>query len=154
LSELDKKLLEALQKDGRISYTELAEKYDANVSTVSNRVQRLMDRGVLKIVGVVNPFKAGNSFVADFRLKIALPRLQSAIEILKEIQEVRFIAATTGTYNVVLEIYTSSNEELNRIMNEKIGSIEGVISIDTSVILEVHKQSYNYDIHLHNGFSD
>jgi len=150
MSELDELILTELQKDGRKSYTELAELFNANVSTVSNRVQRLIDKGILKIVGVVNPFKTGNSFVADIKMKVEISKLPTVIEQLKPIQEVRFIAACTGSYNLLIEVYTSSNNELYRIINEKLGQIEGIKEFETSVLLEVHKQSYDFRVNLDN----
>lgn len=149
LDELDKKILEALQKDGRMSYTEMAEMFNANVSTVSNHIQRLKDNGILKVVGVVNPFKTGNPFVADIRLKVNLSKLQSVINKLKNIKEVRFIAGITGSFNLVIEVYTSSNEELYQLISETFGEIDGIEDIDTSVVLEVHKQSYNFGVQLY-----
>lgn len=148
LTELDKQILEALQKDGRMSYTELAERFNANVSTISYRVQRLTESGILKIVGVVNPFKTGNSLVADIKLQINLFKLDSAILQLNQIQEVRFIAACTGTHNLLIEVYTTSSGELYQIIKNKIGKIEGVENIETSILLEVHKQSYDFGVNI------
>lgn len=148
MSELDELILEELQKDGRKSYTELAEMFDANVSTVSNRVQRMIDKGVLKIVGVVNPFKTGNAFVADIKLKVAISETAAVIEKLKSIQEVRFLATSTGSYNLLAEVYASSNSELYDILNEKFAKIEGIQEIETAILLEVHKQSYDFRVKL------
>lgn len=153
MSELDTLLLQELQKDGRKSYTELAEKFGANVSTVSNRVQRLIDNGVLKIVGVVNPFETGNTFVADIKMKVEIPKLEKVVEELSAIQEVRFLVSCTGPYNLLLELYTSSNDELYKIINGKLGVIDGIKEIETSIILKVHKQSYDFGVNLGKGKS-
>lgn len=148
LTKLDQQLLEELQKDGRKSYTELAEKFEANVSTVSNRIQRLIDKDILKIVGVVNPFKTGNSFVVDLKIKTELRKLEKVIDELSAINEVRFIASTTGTYDLIAEVYTPSSYDLHQLITEKINKIDGILELDTSVLLKVHKQSYNFGVRL------
>lgn len=148
MSDLDELLLEALQKDGRKSYTELADMFNANVSTVSNRVQKMIDQGVLKIVGVVNPFKTGKSFVADIKMKVAISELDEVISQLQAIPEIRFIAACTGSYNLIIEVYTASNNELYELIREKLGKIKGIEGMETSILLEVHKQSYDFGVKL------
>lgn len=144
LTELDIKLLKELQKDGKKSYTQLAEQFNTTVATVSNRVQRLIDQGVLKIVGVVNPIKTGNPFVCIFGMKVKIDKYQSVIDKLHMIKEVRYIAASTGVYNLFVEVVTSSNTELYRIIREEFSQIEGIESMESSIILEVHKQSYDF----------
>src|SRR5699024_5953407 len=120
--------------------------FDANVSTVSNRVQRLIDEGVLKIVGVVNPFKTGNPFVADIKMKVTLAKLNSVIDELKAVPEVRFLAACTGAYDLLVEVYTTSNSELYRIIKDELSKIDGIIEVESSVLLEVYKQSYDFGV--------
>lgn len=145
---LDKKLLEALQKDGKRSYTELAEVFETTVGTVSNRVQRLMDQGILRIVGVVNPIKTGNPFIAIFGVKIKMGELESVLEELNNIDEVRYVAATIGKYDLIVELVTSSNVEFYRILKEKFSKIDGIKEVESSIILEVHKQKYDFGVRL------
>jgi len=148
LDELDIKLLEALQKDGKKSYTELATQFGTTVGTVSNRVQRLMDQGILRIVGVVNPRKTGNPFVSIIGMNIHLSKLQQVIDKLSEIKEVRYIAASTGVYNLFIEVITSSHQEFYRILTDELGKIDGIERIDSSIVLEVHKQTYDFGVRL------
>lgn len=148
MDELDKNLLEALQKDGKRSYTELAEVFETTVGTVSNRVQRLMDQGILRIVGVVNPIKTGNSFMGIFGVKVKIEKLQSVIDQLSAIEEVRYIAATIGTYDLIVEIITSSNVEFYRILREEFSNIDGIERMESSIILNVYKQTYDFGVRL------
>ncbi|MFD1038425.1 Lrp/AsnC family transcriptional regulator [Virgibacillus byunsanensis] len=144
LSDLDIKLLKELQKDGKKSYTHLAEQFDTTVATVSNRVQRLMDQDVLKIVGVVNPIKTGNPFVCIFGMKVPMNKQQSVIDELHKIKDVRYISSAVGTFDIFVEVVTSSNIELYRIMREEFSQIEGIEKYESSILLEVHKQSYEF----------
>lgn len=144
LTELDINLLKSLQKDGKKSYTQLAEDFNTTVATVSNRVQRLMDKDVLKIVGVVNPIKTGNPFVCIFNMKVSIPKYEDVIAKLHAIQDVRYIAATVGRFNLVVEVVTSSNTELYRVIREEFNNIEGIVQYESLSLLEVHKQSYEF----------
>ncbi|WP_201716382.1 Lrp/AsnC family transcriptional regulator [Rossellomorea arthrocnemi] len=146
LDNLDLQLMKLLQKDGRLSYTELSDMLDTTVGTVRNRVQRMMDQDILKIVGVVNPFITGMPSVAMFGVKVTINRLQEVIDQLVEIPEVRFVAASTGRYDLFVEVITSTNTELYRIIKEEFSKIEGIESTESSMFLEIHKQSYDWGV--------
>ncbi|MCF2650272.1 MULTISPECIES: Lrp/AsnC family transcriptional regulator [Bacillaceae] len=146
LDELDLQLLKLLQKDGKLSYTELAELLNTTVGTVRNRVQRLIDQETLKIVGVVNPFKTGRDAVAMIGVNVRLHKLQEVIAQIVEIPEVRFVAASTGRYDLFVEIITSTNSDIYRIIKEEFGKIDGIESTESSMFLEIHKQSYDWGV--------
>jgi Lrp/AsnC family transcriptional regulator, regulator for asnA, asnC and gidA len=146
LDELDIQLLQLLQKDGRLSYTELADLLETTAGTVRNRVQRLMDNETLKIVGVVNPFKTGMPTVAMFGVNVQNSKLQEVIDQLQQIPEVRFIASTTGRYDLFVEVITTTNTDLYRIIKEEFSKIEGIISTESAMLLEIHKQSYDWGV--------
>ncbi|PFG04510.1 Lrp/AsnC family transcriptional regulator [Bacillus sp. es.034] len=146
LDELDIQLLKLLQKDGRLSYTELAEMLNTTVGTVRNRVQRVMDQDILKIVGVLNPFITGMPSVAMFGMKVTMNKLQAVIDQLVEIPEVRFVAASTGRYDLFVEVITTSNVDLYRIIKEEFSKIDGIESTESSMFLEIHKQSYDWGV--------
>ncbi|SLL33497.1 transcriptional regulator [Mycobacteroides abscessus subsp. abscessus] len=146
LDELDLQLLKLLQKDGKLSYTELAELLNTTVGTVRNRVQRLIDQETLKIVGVVNPFKTGRDAVAMIGVSVRLHKLQEVIAQIVEIPEVRFVAASTGRYDLFVEIITSTNADIYRIIKEEFGKIDGIESTESSMFLEIHKQSYDWGV--------
>jgi Lrp/AsnC family transcriptional regulator, regulator for asnA, asnC and gidA len=146
LDDLDKQLLKYLQRDGRLSYTELAEILNTTVGTVRNRVQRLMDQEKLKIVGVVNPFLTGMPSVAMFGMKVTMSKLTQVINQIVEIPEVRFVAASTGRYDLFVEVITTTNTDLYRIIKEEFSKIDGIESTESSMFLEIHKQSYDWGV--------
>ncbi|MBA4494325.1 Lrp/AsnC family transcriptional regulator [Paenactinomyces guangxiensis] len=146
LDEVDKAIIEYLQKDGRCSYTEIAEELKVTVGTVRNRVQRLMENQILKIVGVVDPFKTGMATVAMLGLKVRLNKLDEIIKALEKIPEVRFVAVSTGTFDMFIEIITSSTEEFYRILTTELSNIEGIEATDSSMLLKIHKQSYDWGV--------
>ncbi|MCP8615703.1 Lrp/AsnC family transcriptional regulator [Salirhabdus salicampi] len=148
IDELDQKIIAFFQRDGRSSYTEIAEELGITVGTVRNRVQRLIENKIMKIVGVVDPFKTGMESVSMFGLKVQLNKLDEVVQKLVKIPEVRFVAAATGAFDLYVQIITSSNKELYRIMKEELSEIDGILSTDSSMILELHKQSYDWGVNL------
>ncbi|UOF88998.1 Lrp/AsnC family transcriptional regulator [Fodinisporobacter ferrooxydans] len=146
MDETDKSIIEYLQKDGRTSYTEIANDLNVTVATVRNRVQKLIENNILKIVGVVDPFLTGMSTVAMLGLKVRLNKLEDVVDQIVKIPEVRFVAVSTGSFDLFTEIITSSNEELYRILTEELSKIDGIEDTDSSVILRIYKQSYDWGV--------
>ncbi|WP_335440443.1 Lrp/AsnC family transcriptional regulator [Neobacillus drentensis] len=146
LDDLDFEIIKRLQTDGRTSYTEISEELGITVGTVRNRVQRLLEKQILKIVGVVNPFKTGSPSVTIFGIKVRLNKLENVIKQLVDIPEVRFVAGATGVYDLYVEVITSSNEELYRVIKNEMSQIDGIKSMDSSFILEIYKQTYDWGV--------
>ncbi|MCQ6268371.1 Lrp/AsnC family transcriptional regulator [Fictibacillus sp. WQ 8-8] len=144
IDDVDKQIIQFLQIDGRKSYTDISEELGITVGTVRNRVQRLMENDILKIVGVVDPFKTGTATVAMLGLRVRLSKLENVISELVKIPSIRFVAASTGSFDLFAEIITSSNEELYRIFTNELSKIDGIESNESSMILKIHKQSYDW----------
>lgn len=146
LDETDKQIIHYLQIDGRTSYTDIANDLNVTVGTVRNRVQRLIESNILKIVGVVDPFVTGMSTVSMMGLKVRLKNVDEVVKALVEIPEVRFVAHSTGSFDLFVEIITSSNDDLYRILIEEFSKIEGIEDMDSSVIMKIYKQSYDWGV--------
>ncbi|PKR77921.1 hypothetical protein CEY16_08325 [Halalkalibacillus sediminis] len=144
IDQLDSDIVKLLQKDGRLSYTELAEILNTTASTIRNRVQRLTENNFIKVVGVVNPFMTGMPTVAFLGLKIDFHRYDAIVESLEAIPEVRFIAGSSGGYDLFTQVITSTNMNLYKIIREQIGQIDGILSIDTNMLFDIHKQTYDW----------
>ncbi|MBB5174583.1 Lrp/AsnC family transcriptional regulator [Texcoconibacillus texcoconensis] len=144
IDQLDRQIVEILQKDGRISYTELSEQLDTTASTIRNRVQRLTDNNFIKVVGVVNPFLTGMETVAFIGVKIDLPKYDDIVEALRKIPEVRFIAGASGGYDLFIQVITTNNMSLFQIIRQDISDIDGIASLETHMLFDIHKQTYDW----------
>jgi len=137
VDQLDLKILQLLQTDGSLSFTEIGRKLKLNESTVRKRVTALKQEGVIrKFTAIVEPFKIGFNTVAIIGVDVDPPKLLEASQKLCEIPETRYVATSTGDHMIMTEIWTRDGKELSKIISEKIGTIEGVKKICPSIILE------------------
>lgn len=135
--ELDHKILKFLQEDGRLTFTEIAQKLRLSESTIRKRVQSLQERGVIKKFTVeVDPAKIGLNTVAIVGVDVDPPKLLEAAQKLCEFKEIRSVATSTGDHMIMTEIWTKDGRELTKLISEKIGPIEGVKKICPAIILE------------------
>jgi len=137
VDQLDLKILELLEADGSLSFTEIARKLRLNESTIRKRVMTLRRDGVIqKFTAVLEPSKIGLNTVAIVGVDVDPSKLLEAAQKLCEIREAKHVATSTGDHMIMTEIWTRDGKELSRIISEKIGTIEGVKKICPSIILE------------------
>jgi len=87
LDQLDCKMIELLQKDGRISNTEIAKNIGMSEATVRTRLNRLIQEGFIQIVAVSNPIKLGFKIVGNIRIHIEIKKMDLIIKELKKLKE-------------------------------------------------------------------
>jgi len=137
VDQIDLKILQFLQTDSSLSFTEIARKLKLNESTIRKRVATLKQEGVIKkFTAIIEPSKIGFNTVAIIGVDVDPPKLLEASQKLAEIPETRYVATSTGDHMIMTEIWTRDGKELSKILSEKIGTIEGIKKICPSIILE------------------
>ncbi len=137
IDKLDMEILQLLEKDASLPYTEIARRLKLNESTVRKRVAALKQKGVIrKFTVVIEPSKIGFNTVAIIGVDVDPPKLLEVAQKLCEIPETRYVATSTGDHMIMTEIWTRDGKELSKIISEKIGTIEGVKKICPAIILE------------------
>ncbi|NLN18545.1 MAG: Lrp/AsnC family transcriptional regulator [Firmicutes bacterium] len=144
LDDLDRRILRYLQQDGRIPFTAIAQALDLAEGTVRKRVNRLIEEGVLKIVGVLNPNKIGLGTLAIVGVKLTGDKVGEVIAQIEQLPQVRYLAICTGVYDVIMEVVVANTEELYVFLTKTLRSISGVASSDTSLVMKVGKHSHEW----------
>jgi Lrp/AsnC family transcriptional regulator for asnA, asnC and gidA len=141
--ELDLRILEQLQDDGRRPFTRIAQELGVAEATVRARVSRLQRRKVVKFVADVDPIELGLVF-AYVGLRIQGPALKRATEALNAIPETVYVMVTTGAYDLMAEIVCADNEDLLRLLQDEIRSVPGLVAVDTINVLRISKDQWRY----------
>jgi len=139
--EMDTKIIEMLEEDGRKSFTEIAEKLELSESAIRKRVLALQKKGVIKKFTVkIDPSKLGINTVAIVGLEVDPTKLLETAQKLCEFTEIKCAATSTGDHMIMTEIWTRDGRELTKLISEKIGTLEGVKRICPAIILEKLKE--------------
>lgn len=140
LDEFDRKILAILRQDGRITFTDLAQKVGLSKSPCQQRVRRLVENGV--IVGfraIVDPAKVGLDHVAFAEVKLsdtreaALNEFNAAVRHIPEVEECHMIASN---FDYLLKVRTADIRKYRSVLGEKISSLPHVASTSTFVAME------------------
>jgi len=144
LDQIDCQMIRLLQKDGRISNTEIAKKIGLSEATVRIRLNRLIDEKVIQIVAVSDPIKLGFEIIGNIRIYIEIKKMEKIVKELKKLKPLWFIVQTTGGTGIDTEFIVKSLDELNDLIFEKINKIDGILRTETSLFLNYIKRQYDW----------
>jgi Lrp/AsnC family transcriptional regulator for asnA, asnC and gidA len=143
LDQLDIRILRHLQEDAHVANREIAKLVGTSEATVRRRIDRLLGQGLIKIVAVASPFALGYGVMAILGVKVDRRRLSSVSAALTEMDEVRFAGVTLGLYDIVLEAWLRSGEELIAFV-ERLHKLSGANQVESIQVLKLLKYSYDW----------
>jgi len=141
LDDVNKRIIDQLQQDGRMSYATLAKQIGLSEAAARQRVQRMLDSGVMQIVAVTDPLTLGFRRQVMIGMKVE-GDMRTVAEALAAIPEVDYVVVCAGGYDLLAEMVCVDDDHLLSLLNEQIRSIPGVRSTETFVYLKLAKQTY------------
>jgi Lrp/AsnC family transcriptional regulator, regulator for asnA, asnC and gidA len=145
LDDVSKAIIEQLQQDGRMPYASIGKAVGLSEAAVRQRVQRLLEQGVMQIVAVTDPLQLGFARQAMIGIH-AEGDLDPVVAKLEQMPEVEYIVMTAGSFDIMLEVVCESDDHLLDLVSKRIRSIPGVRSTESFVYLKLHKQTYSWGV--------
>jgi Lrp/AsnC family transcriptional regulator for asnA, asnC and gidA len=140
IDSLDRRILKLLMEDVRIPFVEVARKCNVTGSAIHQRVQKLIENGVIDgKTYKVNPKALGYYTLAYVGVQINLIKQRTHEEVFKHIMSIPEVVEChniTGKYSFLLKIYAQSNEHLKSLLVEKLQSVVEVVATETFISLE------------------
>jgi Lrp/AsnC family transcriptional regulator for asnA, asnC and gidA len=143
LDEANRAIIEQLQADGRRSYAAIANAVGLSEAAVRQRVQRLLDSGVMQIVAVTDPMQLGFTRQAMVGVR-ADGDLAEVADKLAALPEVDYVVVTAGSFDLMVEVVCNDDQHLLSLLNNSIRSVPGVRDSETFVYLKLAKQTYTW----------
>jgi Lrp/AsnC family transcriptional regulator, regulator for asnA, asnC and gidA len=145
LDEVSKEIIAELQQDGRRSYAAIGKVVGLSEAAVRQRVQRLIEGGVMQIVAVTDPLELGFGRQAMVGIRVSGP-VSPVADAIAELDEVDYVVVTAGSFDVLAEVVAESDEGLLEILSDRIRTIPGVVTTETFVYLQLRKQTYSWGV--------
>jgi len=124
--ELDYKIIQALNENGRASASEIARCLNAKPRTIRKRIEHLLESGAFHPTIVINPEEFGYNTSADIFIRVEPEFEQRVIEEICAMPEISYIAFSLGSHDISLEARLKTNGELYDFVRERIGKMPGV----------------------------
>jgi Lrp/AsnC family leucine-responsive transcriptional regulator len=145
LDRFDAKILDALQRDGRLSVVDLAESIGLSPTPCARRIKALETEGAIEgYAAILNPARVGLAVLAIVQVKLTehtdetVARFEREIELMDEVTK---CMAMTGSYDFILEVYGKDLEALSNVVLKKLIRVPNVRDMQSSVVLETIKRT-------------
>ncbi|MFE7314861.1 MULTISPECIES: Lrp/AsnC family transcriptional regulator [unclassified Streptomyces] len=136
-------IIEQLQEDGRRPYAAIGKAVGLSEAAVRQRVQKLLDQGVMQIVAVTDPLTVGFRRQAMVGINVE-GDLDPVADALTTMEEVEYVVMTAGSFDLIIEIVCEDDDHLLEVINKRIRTLPGVRSTESFVYLKLRKQTYTW----------
>lgn len=141
LDEVDEAIIGLLHEDGRRPYGEIGRAVGLSEAATRQRVNRMREAGLLRIVAFTDPLRVGQGVVALIGLRVVGDVRQVAAR-LAEVQAIEYVVLTAGSFDLMVEVVCESQTALLDLINDHIRPVEGVRETETFVYLSIEKQVF------------
>jgi Lrp/AsnC family transcriptional regulator for asnA, asnC and gidA len=145
LDEVSKAIIEQLQQDGRRSYAAIGKVVGLSEAAVRQRVQRLVDAGVMQVVAATNPLELGFGRQAMIGLRVG-GELEPVADVRADLGAPDYVVITAGSFDILAELVVEDDDELLDVLSKRIRSIPGAASTESFMYLSLRKQTYSWGV--------
>lgn len=146
LSPVDVRIIRLLQQDARGSLVKVAQSLDIPESTVRNRVNGLVRRGLIEFAVVTNPLRLGYGVWAIIEIQVQPTKVRAVAKRLASLSQIHLVGIMTGGYDIYAGTLFRNNQELLNFITGPLATIPGIQRIATSQMLEVVKRTVTFGI--------
>ncbi len=148
LDDLDLRIIELLQENGRRSNVAMAQQLGVAEATVRHRIERLLADGFIRIAAVINPRRTNYQVDALIAIRVERHRALPVGDWLARFPNVVYVGYTTGRHDLLVEALFESDEELFEFLTEKLSIPRGITQTETSHVLRTVKINYDWRLPL------
>ena len=142
LDDVSKQIIEQLQQDGRRSYAAIGKAVGLSEAAVRQRVQRLVDAGVMQVVAVTDPLMLGFRRQTMIGVR-CVGAIDLVADLLADMAEIDYVVITAGSFDLLVEVVCEDDDQLLEIIS-RVRTVPSVTSTETFEYLKLCKQTYSW----------
>jgi len=142
LDETDVKIVDALRKDGRVAFAQIAGQLGVSPGMIRQRYNRLVEMGYVKVVAITNPSRLGIKTMAMIGVRTEGDKMLQVAEQIAALDEVIYIVVVSGRYDILAEVFCRDHADLLKFLTEKLAKIKGVRETESFMHLKIMKEVY------------
>lgn len=141
--DLNQSIIKLLQEDGRMPYKDVARALDVSEGTIRNRVQKMKQSGLLKIVALADPMVVKYKADAMIGIKVASPIAPRQVaERLAEFSEVVYVIWVSGRYDLLIEVVCETSEAFQNFLEAQCFKSNDIDQIEVMSGIEMFKNQF------------
>lgn len=136
MDEIDADIIRSLVKNSRITLSQMSKDIDVPDATISNRLKKLEKDVIKQYTLLIDPLKLGLTVTAIIIIQTESEK-HAHVEIeLSKLEDVSEVYSISGEYDILIKVWAQDLEELNKIVNNKIRSVDGVEDLTEMIVME------------------
>jgi Lrp/AsnC family transcriptional regulator for asnA, asnC and gidA len=137
-------ILQTLQEDGRTPFTRIAKQAGVSETTIRSRYNSLVEEGIVRSVGVVDPYALGFQAPAIIGVSVEPGMVDQVARTIADLSEASYLVMTLGRFDLLIEVFCRDLPHLTDFITQQIHSLPGVRSTETLVIARSYKLTYRW----------
>ncbi|MBK9209502.1 MAG: Lrp/AsnC family transcriptional regulator [Anaerolineales bacterium] len=142
LDNIDQYIIDAMRKDGREAFAQIAEQLNVSPGMIRQRYNRLVELGYLKVVAVTNPLMMGIRTMALIGIHTDGGKMLQVAEKIAKLDEVVYMVVVSGRYDIMCEVFCRDHEDLLKFLTEKLAKVDGIRETESFIHLKIMKEIY------------
>ncbi len=142
LDNIDQHIIEAMRKDGREAFAQIAEQLNVSPGMIRQRYNRLVELGYLKVVAVTNPLMMGMRTLALIGIRTDGRKMLQVAENVAKLREVVYLVIVSGRYDIMAEVFCKDDEDMLKFLTERLAKVDGIRETETFMHMKIMKEIY------------
>lgn len=144
LSASDRELIVLLNQDARMTSAEISRQLGVAERTVRNRITRLINEGIIKLVAIVNPLDFGYDLVVDIFCEVEVLQREAVIAALTQMPEISYIAVSTGDQDLSLQALFKNSTDIHEFITTRLYRVPGIRRSRTVLVPRIVKDTHQW----------
>jgi Lrp/AsnC family transcriptional regulator, regulator for asnA, asnC and gidA len=141
MDDIDMAIIHSLVKNSRITISQMSKEISVPDATISNRLKKLEKNIINQYTLILNHEKLGLEVTAIIIIQTESEKHKTVELALSQLEEVSEVYSVSGEYDILIKVWAHSIEELNKIVNSKIRSVDGVEDLTEMIVMERVKEN-------------
>jgi Lrp/AsnC family transcriptional regulator, regulator for asnA, asnC and gidA len=140
MDDVDMRIMRSLVKNSRMTISQMSKEIDVPDATISNRLKKLEKKAIKQYTVILDYETLGLNVTAIIIIQTESEKHENVKKELSQLEEVSEVYSISGEYDILIKVWAHSIEELNKIVNSKIRSVEGVEDLMEMIVMERVKE--------------
>jgi len=140
MDEIDSEIIRALVKNSRMTLSQMSKEINVPDATISNRLKKLEETVIKHYTLILDLDKIGLNVTAIIIIQTESEKHENVELELSKLEEISEVYSVSGEYDILIKVWAHSIEELNKIVNSKIRSVDGVEDLTEMIVMERVKE--------------
>jgi len=146
IDNTDREIMSILQKNSRVTNTEIARRLDISEGTVRNRIKKLVDDRIIRNIAVINPETLGYHVHVIVGTQVEYKKMAEVTKQLKEKPSIHFLGYAAGKYDLMAIVFFRDVDEQLSFFTDELASIDGIVRLETFTVLKMLKTKYQWGV--------